>query len=173
MKYLRQRRIDRRTDHRRCQPSGRFVWLTEEGQTRSFLVREIRGNAGYGPGYPGLPADRSGFPRTGGAIQPQHGTDGRDAAVRAVYNDGLCLYASDAPSRLSVVGVKTATPAKLDGQPMLCVRYTSQQWDEVCDISGLQRHPGHHAGSGQRYHPLHSCRSTSLLTLAVKARVDR
>lgn len=59
----------------------------------------------------------------------------------AVYNDGLCLYASDAAIQTLGVGEDCYTYMKLDGQPMLCVRYTSSngmKYVTLVDYSGIR-----------------------------------
>lgn len=117
---LTEERITAAVNHR-----GRFVWLTEEGaQTRLFLVREIREMQDMDLDTLGCLLIEVDFP----ALVEQYNHSMAQMGVMprcAVYNDGLCLYASDAAIQTLGVGEDGYTYMKLDGQPMLCVRYTS------------------------------------------------
>ena len=129
-------RITAAVNHR-----GRFVWLTEEGaQTRLFLVREIREMQDMDLDTLGCLLIEVDFP----ALVEQYNHSMAQMGVMprcAVYNDGLCLYASDAAIQTLGVGEDCYTYMKLDGQPMLCVRYTSSngmKYVTLVDYSGIR-----------------------------------
>ena len=120
---------------------GRFVWLTEDGaQTRLFLVREIREMQDMDLDTLGCLLIEVDFP----ALVEQYNHSMAQMGVMprcAVYNDGLCLYASDAAIQTLGVGEDCYTYMKLDGQPMLCVRYTSSngmKYVTLVDYSGIR-----------------------------------
>lgn len=120
---------------------GRFVWLTEEGDTsRLFLVREIREmqDMELDPiGYLLIEVD---FP----ALVEQYSRRMAQMGVAprcAVYNDGVCLYASDAAIQSLDVGEDGHTYMMLDGQPVLCVRYTASngmKYVTLVDYGGIR-----------------------------------
>ena len=133
---LTEERITAAVNHR-----GRFVWLTEEGaQTRLFLVREIREMQDMDLDTLGCLLIEVDFP----ALVEQYNHSMAQMGVMprcAVYNDGLCLYASDAAIQTLGVGEDCYTYMKLDGQPMLCVRYTSSngmKYVTLVDYSGIR-----------------------------------
>lgn len=133
---LTEERITAAVNHR-----GRFVWLTEEGaQTRLFLVREIREMQDMDLDTLGCLLIEVDFP----ALVEQYNHSMAQMGVMprcAVYNDGLCLYASDAAIQTLGVGEDGYTYMKLDGQPMLCVRYTSSngmKYVTLVDYSGIR-----------------------------------
>lgn len=133
---LTEERITAAVNHR-----GRFVWLTEEGaQTRLFLVREIREMQDMDLDTLGCLLIEVDFP----ALVEQYNHSRAQMGVMprcAVYNDGLCLYASDAAIQTLGVGEDGYTYMKLDGQPMLCVRYTSSngmKYVTLVDYSGIR-----------------------------------
>ena len=133
---LTEERITAAVNHR-----GRFVWLTEEGaQTRLFLVREIREMQDMDLATLGCLLIEVDFP----ALVEQYNHSMAQMGVMprcAVYNDGLCLYASDAAIQTLGVGEDGYTYMKLDGQPMLCVRYTSSngmKYVTLVDYSGIR-----------------------------------
>ena len=133
---LTEERIPAAVNHR-----GRFVWLTEEGaQTRLFLVREIREMQDMDLDTLGCLLIEVDFP----ALVEQYNHSMAQMGVMprcAVYNDGLCLYASDAAIQTLGVGEDGYTYMKLDGQPMLCVRYTSSngmKYVTLVDYSGIR-----------------------------------
>ena len=96
---LTEERITAAVNHR-----GRFVWLTEEGaQTRLFLVREIREMQDMDLDTLGCLLIEVDFP----ALVEQYNHSMAQMGVMprcAVYNDGLCLYASDAAIQTLGVG---------------------------------------------------------------------
>ena len=133
---LTEERITAAVNHR-----GRFVWLTEDGaQTRLFLVREIREMQDMDLDTLGCLLIEVDFP----ALVEQYNHSMAQMGVMprcAVYNDGLCLYASDAAIQTLGVGEDGYTYMKLDGQPMLCVRYTSSngmKYVTLVDYSGIR-----------------------------------
>ena len=133
---LTEERITAAVNHR-----GRFVWLTEDGaQTRLFLVREIREMQDMDLDTLGCLLIEVDFP----ALVEQYNHSMAQMGVMprcAVYNDGLCLYASDAAIQTLGVGEDCYTYMKLDGQPMLCVRYTSSngmKYVTLVDYSGIR-----------------------------------
>lgn len=133
---LTEERITAAVNHR-----GRFVWLTEEGaQTRLFLVREIREMQDMDLDTLGCLLIEVDFP----ALVEQYNHSMAQMGVMprcAVYNDGLCLYASDAAIQTLGVGEDGYTYMKLNGQPMLCVRYTSSngmKYVTLVDYSGIR-----------------------------------
>lgn len=133
---LTEERITAAVNHR-----GRFVWLTEEGaQTRLFLVREIREMQDMDLDTLGCLLIEVDFP----ALVEQYNHSMAQMGVMprcAVYNDGLCLYASDTAIQTLGVGEDGYTYMKLDGQPMLCVRYTSSngmKYVTLVDYSGIR-----------------------------------
>ena len=133
---LTEERITAAVNHR-----GRFVWLTEEGaQTRLFLVREIREMQDMDLDTLGCLLIEVDFPAL--VEQYNHSMSQMGVMPRcAVYNDGLCLYASDAAIQTLGVGEDGYTYMKLDGQPMLCVRYTSSngmKYVTLVDYSGIR-----------------------------------
>ncbi len=133
---LTEERITAAVNHR-----GRFVWLTEEGaQTRLFLVREIREMQDMDLDTLGCLLIEVDFP----ALVEQYNHSMAQMGVMprcAVYNDGLCLYAGDAAIQTLGVGEDGYTYMKLDGHPMLCVRYTSSngmKYVTLVDYSGIR-----------------------------------
>ena len=120
---------------------GRFVWLPEDGApSRLFLVREIREmqNMGLEPlGYLLIEVD---FP----ALVEQYSRRMEQMGVQprcAVYSDGICLYASDEAIASLGVGEDGHNYMKLDGQPVLCVRYTASngmKYVTLVDYSGIR-----------------------------------
>ncbi len=104
---------------------GRFVWLTEEGTpSRLFLVREIREMEDMDLDTLGYLLIEVDFP----ALVKQYSRSMAQMGVQprcAVYSDGICLDASDEAIASLGVGEDGHTYMKLDGQPVLCVRYTA------------------------------------------------
>lgn len=113
-------RIEAATEHR-----GRYVWLAEDGeQARLFLVREIREIQDMSLDTLGVLLIEVDFPAL--IEQYSHGMERMGVEpLCAVYQNGLCLYASDDSIRDIAVGDDGYTYMKLNGEQKLCVRYTA------------------------------------------------
>lgn len=104
---------------------GRLVWLVEDGNTpKLFLLREIREIEGLTLDTLGTMLIEVNF----GALvdkalrgMTQIGTP----LLCAIYDDGVCLYASNDAIRGLEPGEDGYVYMKLGGQDMLCVRYTA------------------------------------------------
>lgn len=119
---------DRLTPERLAYASGhigRLVWLVEDGNTpKLFLLREIREIEGLTLDTLGTMLIEVNF----GALvdkalrgMTQIGTP----LLCAIYDDGVCLYASNDAIRGLEPGEDGYVYMKLGGQDMLCVRYTA------------------------------------------------
>lgn len=119
---------DRLTPERLAYASGhigRLVWLVEAGNTpKLFLLREIREIEGLTLDTLGTMLIEVNF----GALvdkalrgMTQIGTP----LLCAIYDDGVCLYASNDAIRGLEPGEDGYVYMKLGGQDMLCVRYTA------------------------------------------------
>lgn len=105
---------------------GRYVWLTEDGpRPRLFLVREIREMKGVDLETLGWMLIEVDFPAV--VEQCILGMEQMGVEPRcAVYNEGVCLYASDDVIReLGADGEDGYNYMVLDGHDVLCVRYTA------------------------------------------------
>lgn len=133
------------TDERMAAAAGRqgqFIWLTEEdGDTsRLFLVREIRKMENMSLDNLGYMLIEVDFP----SLMEQYSQAMARLGVEprcAVYNKGICLYASDAGTRALGMGGDGYTYMKSDGKPVLCVRYTASnglKYVTLVDYSGIR-----------------------------------
>lgn len=120
---------------------GRFAWLTEEGTpSRLFLVRQIREMEDMTLDTIGSLLIEVDFP----ALVEQYSRNMAQTGVMprcAVYKDGICLYASDEAIQSLGIGEDGHTYMKLDGQPVLCVRYTASngmKYVTLVDYSGIR-----------------------------------
>ena len=121
---------------------GRFIWLTEENgdASRLFLVREIREMENItldNLGYMLIEVD---FPSLVEQYSQAMGSLGVEPRC-AVYNKGICLYASDDGIRALGMGEDGYTYMKSDGKPVLCVRYTATnglKYVTLVDYSGIR-----------------------------------
>ncbi len=121
---------------------GRFIWLTEENgdASRLFLVREIREMENMtldNLGYMLIEVD---FPSLVEQYSQAMGSLGVEPRC-AVYNKGICLYASDEGIRALGMGEDGYTYMKSDGKPVLCVRYTATnglKYVTLVDYSGIR-----------------------------------
>ena len=121
---------------------GRFIWLTEENgdASRLFLVREIREMENMtldNLGYMLIEVD---FPSLVEQYSQAMGSLGVEPRC-AVYNKGICLYASDDGIRALGMGEDGYTYMKSDGKPVLCVRYTATnglKYVTLVDYSGIR-----------------------------------
>lgn len=121
---------------------GRFIWLTEEDgdASRLFLVREIREMENMtldSLGYMLIEVD---FPE----LVEQYSQAMARLGVTprcAVYNKGICLYASDEDIRALGMGEDGYTYMKSGGRPVLCVRYTATnglKYVTLVDYGGIR-----------------------------------
>lgn len=112
--------IDRALGH-----GGRLVWLTEEDTTpRLLLLREIREIEGLTFNTLAVMLIEVDLP----ALVEQYCrgmTQMGSPLLCGIYNDGVCLYASSDAIRTLDAGNDGYTRMKLDGQNVLCVRYTA------------------------------------------------
>lgn len=120
---------------------GRYVWLTEDGErSRRILVREIREMEGMALDTLGYLLIEVDFPAL--VEQYSRGMEQMGLTPRcAVYSDGVCLYASDDAIRNLGVGKDGYTYMELQGQAVLCVRYTAtngMKYVTLVDYSGIQ-----------------------------------
>ena len=121
---------------------GRFIWLTEENGDAShlFLVREIREMENItldNLGYMLIEVD---FPSLVEQYSQAMGSLGVEPRC-AVYNKGICLYASDDGIRALGMGEDGYTYMKSNGKPVLCVRYTATnglKYVTLVDYSGIR-----------------------------------
>lgn len=105
--------------------NGREVWLAEEGEpTRLYLLREIREVKGFSLAPLAtmlIQMDLQGIVERSRMGMSQMGSP----LSCAIYSDDICLYASDERIRvLPEDGLDGYTDMRLDGQDVLCVRYT-------------------------------------------------
>lgn len=122
--------------------NGRFIWLTEEdgGQARLILVREIREMENMTLDSLGFLLIEVDFP----ALVEEYSSAMAHMGVEprcAVYNDGICLYASDEEIRELGQGEDGYLYMKSDGRPVLCVRYTAtdgMNYVTFVDYSGIR-----------------------------------
>lgn len=121
---------------------GRYIWLTEKGdRARLFLVREIREMKGVNLDTLGWMLIEVDFPAV--VEQCILGMEQMGVAPRcAVYNEGVCLYASDEALRqLGEDGEDGHTYMVLDGHDVLCVRYTASngmKYVTLVDYDGVR-----------------------------------
>ncbi len=112
--------IDRALGH-----GGRLVWLTEEDATpRLLLLREIREIEGLTFNTLAVMMIEVDLP----ALVEQYCrgmTQMGSPLLCGIYNDGVCLYASNDAIRTLDAGEDGYTRMNLDGQNVLCVRYTA------------------------------------------------
>lgn len=104
---------------------GRAVWLTEDGErTRLILVREIREMRNLSLEPLGSILIEVNFPAL-----VEHCSAGMAQLglppICAIYDKGVCLYASNDSIRNLDESEDGYTYMKIDGKEMLCVRYTS------------------------------------------------
>lgn len=104
---------------------GRAVWLTEGGELpRLILVREIREMQNLDLDPIGTILIEVNIPAL-----VEHYSEGMTRLglppLCAVYDKGVCLYASNDSIRNLEEGEDGYTYMKFDGEEMLCVRYTS------------------------------------------------
>lgn len=121
---------------------GRYVWLTEDGERpRLFLVREIREMRGIELETLAWILIEVDFPAV--VEQCILGMEQMGVEPRcAVYNEGICLYASDDGIReLGAEGEDGYTYMVLDGHNVLCVRYTAgngMKYVTLVDYDGVR-----------------------------------
>lgn len=121
---------------------GRYVWLTEDGERpRLFLVREIREMRGVELETLAWILIEVDFPAV--VEQCILGMEQMGVEPRcAVYNEGICLYASDDGIReLGAEGEDGYTYMVLDGHNVLCVRYTAgngMKYVTLVDYDGVR-----------------------------------
>lgn len=121
---------------------GRYVWLTEDGERpRLFLVREIREMRGVELETLAWILIEVDFPAV--VEQCILGMEQMGVEPRcAVYNEGICLYASDDGIReLGAEGEDGYTYMVLDGHNVLCVRYTAgngMKYVTLVDYNGVR-----------------------------------
>lgn len=121
---------------------GRYVWLTEdEERPRLFLVREIREMRGIELETLAWILIEVDFPAV--VEQCILGMEQMGVEPRcAVYNEGICLYASDDGIReLGAEGEDGYTYMVLDGHNVLCVRYTAgngMKYVTLVDYDGVR-----------------------------------
>lgn len=121
---------------------GRYVWLTEDGERpRLFLVREIREMRGIELETLAWILIEVDFPAV--VEQCILGMEQMGVEPRcAVYNEGICLYASDDGIReLGAEGEDGYTYMMLDGHNVLCVRYTAgngMKYVTLVDYDGVR-----------------------------------
>ncbi len=112
--------IDRALGH-----GGRLVWLTEEDATpRLLLLREIREIEGLTFNTLAVMMIEVDLP----ALVEQYCrgmTQMGSPLLCGIYNDGVCLYASNDAIRTLDAGEDGYSRMNLDGQNVLCVRYTA------------------------------------------------
>lgn len=121
---------------------GRFVWLTERGERpRLFLVREIREIKGVNLDPLGWILIEVDFPALVEAClqgMEQMGVEPRCA----IYNEDICLYASDeALWEMGAGGEDGYTYMDLGGHDVLCVRYTASngmKYVTLVDYDGVR-----------------------------------
>ena len=121
---------------------GRFIWLTEENgdASRLFLVREIREMENItldNLGYMLIEVD---FPSLVEQYSQAMGSLGVEPRC-AVYNKGICLYASDDGIRALGMGEDGYTYTRSDGKPALCGRCTATnglKYVTLVDYSGIR-----------------------------------
>ena len=120
--------------------SGRAVWLTEESPApRLLLLREVREIEGLTFQPLATVAIEVDFPAL--VEQYRRGMAQTGTPLRCgVYRAGICLYASDETVRTLPEGADGYTRMKLDGQDVLCVRYTAadgMRYAALTDYSGI------------------------------------
>ena len=121
---------------------GRLTWVVADGQEpQLFLLRGIREMQGptldtlatmlIEVDFPALVEQyRGAMTRLGSPLQC------------AIYRDGVCLYASNEAVSALQPGANGYTRMKLDGQDMLCVRYTGtdgMQYVTLVDYGSISR----------------------------------
>ena len=121
---------------------GRLTWVVADGQEpQLFLLRGIREMQGptldtlatmlIEVDFPALVEQyRGAMTRLGSPLQC------------AIYRDGVCLYASNEAVSALQPGANGYTRMKLDGQDMLCVRYTGtdgMQYVTLVDYGPISR----------------------------------
>ena len=104
---------------------GRLVWLTEDGtEPRLLLLREIREIEGLTFDTLAVMLIEVDLP----ALVEQYCrgmTQMGSPLLCGIYKDNVCLYASNDAIRTLGAGEDGYTRMKLDGQNVLCVRYTA------------------------------------------------
>ncbi len=120
---------------------GRFVWLTEEDDpSRLFLVREIREMEDMELDTLGFLLIEVDFPAL---VEQYSNSMGKMGMMprSAVYSNGHTLYASDEGVQTLGANEDGYTYMMVEGQPMLCVRYTSgngMKYVTLVDYSGIR-----------------------------------
>lgn len=120
---------------------GQLVWVAEESDPpRLILLREIREIRGLTLDTLATVLIEVDFPAL--VEQYRRGmTQMGSPLLCAIYSDGVCLYASNDSIRTLPAGADGYEYMRLDGQDVLCVRYTASngmQYVTLVDYGGIR-----------------------------------